>query len=273
MLLANDRNPERSAEEDTMRLAKKTAVITGGNSGIGLATARLFLAEGARVAITGRNEKTLREAAESLGSGVLILRGDVTDPVATEDVFRKAAESLGPIDIVFANAGSGGASKLGATTFTAFEDIVRANFTSAFFTAQAALPHLRDGGSIIFNGSVHAVLGAPGYSAYGGAKAAIRAMTRSLAAELAPRGIRVNQVTPGGTRTPIWASRAPTAEAMAALEAGFARMVPLGHMADAADIAHAALYLASDDARNVSGTEIVVDGGTTSSPLGAPIYR
>ena len=256
-----------------MRLANKTALITGGNSGIGLATARAFLAEGARVAVTGRNRETLDTAAAELGAGVLAVRADVTDVDAFERAVATIAETFGKIDIVFANAGVAGMSPLGQTTLFAFETIIRTNLTSVFFTVQAALPHLRDGASIILNGSVHAVMGAPGMSAYAATKAGVRAMTRNLAAELAPRGIRVNQVTPGATRTPIWANRAPTDDAMAALEVTIAKGVPLGRMVDAVDIANAALYLASDEAANVTAIEIVVDGGTIGAPRGAPIYR
>lgn len=257
----------------SMRLANKVALITGGNSGIGLATARLFQAEGARIAITGRNRETLAAAAGALGPGVVTLEADVTDVAAVERAFAKAAEALGKIDIVFANAGVGGASPLGQTTLADFEKIVRTNLTAVFFTVQAALPHLRKGASIILNGSVHAVMGVPGWSAYAATKGGVRSMTRNLAAELAPRGVRVNQVTPGGTKTPIWAAAAPNEKAMAALESQIARGVPLGRMGEADEIARAALYLASDDASNVTGTEIVVDGGATGAPHGAPIYR
>jgi NAD(P)-dependent dehydrogenase (short-subunit alcohol dehydrogenase family) len=256
-----------------MRLANKTALITGGNSGIGLATARLFLAEGARVAIVGRNKETLDAAASTLGTGVLALQVDVTDVDATERAVAEVAERLGKLDIVFANAGVGGASPLGQTSLASFEQIIRTNLTSVFFTVQAAFPHLNDGASIILNGSVHAVLGIPGWSAYAATKGGVRSMTRNLASELAPRGIRVNQVTPGGTKTPIWSAYAPTDDAMGALEKQIASSIPLGRMGLADEIAKAALYLASDDASNVTGTEIVVDGGATGAPAGAPIYR
>jgi NAD(P)-dependent dehydrogenase (short-subunit alcohol dehydrogenase family) len=256
-----------------MRLLNKTALITGGNSGIGLATARLFAAEGARVAIVGRNKETLDEASQALGGEALAIQADVTDVEAIEAAFAAAAARFGTLDVVFANAGVGGASPLGQTSLAAFEHIVRANLTAPFFTVQAALPHLRDRASIILNGSVHAVMGVPGWSAYAAAKGGVRSMTRNLASELAPRGIRVNQVTPGGTRTPIWDRLAPTDDARAALEARLSRSVPLGRMGEADEVARAVLYLASDDASNVTGTEIVVDGGTTGAPHGAPIFR
>lgn len=256
-----------------MRLKNKVAVITGGNSGIGLATARLFLAEGAKVVITGRNPQTLAAAAEELGGGVLALQADTTDIPAMEKAFAQAAEKLGKFDIVFANAGIGGETPVGQTTLEQFETIVRINFTGVFFTVQAALPHLNDGGSVILNGSVHAVLGIPGYSAYAGTKGAVRAMTRNLASELAPRGIRVNQVTPGATKTPIWDSRSATPDAKDALEAYLGSLSPLGRMSEADELAKAALYLASDDSVNVTAIEITVDGGAVNAPSGAKIFR
>jgi NAD(P)-dependent dehydrogenase (short-subunit alcohol dehydrogenase family) len=256
-----------------MRLAKKTALITGGNSGIGLATARLFLAEGARVAITGRNQKSLDAAASELGKGILAIQADVTDIEAIERAVAKAVEQFGKLDIVFANAGIAGATPVGQTSLASFDEIIRINLTGVFFTVQASAAHLNPGASIILNGSVHAVMGVPGWSAYAATKAGVRAMTRNLASEFAPRGIRVNQVTPGGTRTPIWSPQAPTDDAMAALEQWLTGTIPLGRLGEADEVAKAALYLASDDASNVTGAELVVDGGATGAPLGAPVYR
>lgn len=256
-----------------MRLANKTAFITGGSSGIGLATARIFLAEGARVAITGRNRKSLDEAVAALGSGVIAFQADVTDVPAMERAAAEAAKTLGKLDIVFANAGIVARTPLGETSLELFEEVLRTNLTGAFFTVQAAFPHLNERASIILNGSVHAVLGIPASAAYAAAKGGVRTMVRNLASDLAPRGIRVNQVTPGATRTPIWSSAAPTEEARVALEAQISRMIPMGHLAEADDIAKAALYLASDDSIYVTGTEIVVDGGATGLPSGAPAYR
>jgi NAD(P)-dependent dehydrogenase (short-subunit alcohol dehydrogenase family) len=255
-----------------MRLANKTALITGGSSGIGLATARVFLAEGARVAITGRNNTKLDAAVEALGADVLAIQADVTDVEAMEQALATTAERFGKVDILFANAGIGELSPLGRTSLETFEHIIRTNLTAVFFTVQTALPHLRDGASIILNGSIQAVLGIPGWSAYAAAKGGIRTLTRNLASELAPRGIRVNQVTPGGTKTSLWSPLAPTSDAMTALEAWIGRSTPLGRMSEADEIAKAALYLASDDASNVTATEIVVDGGTTNAPYGASIH-
>jgi NAD(P)-dependent dehydrogenase (short-subunit alcohol dehydrogenase family) len=257
----------------TKRLSGKSALITGGNSGIGLATARLFVAEGARVAITGRNQKTLDAAAAELGDGMLAIKADATDVESTERAVVAIAEKFGKLDILFANAGIGGATPVGQTSLVAFEEIVRINLTGVFFTVQAAAPYLNDGASIILNGSVHAVLGVPGWSAYAAAKAGVRAMTRNLASEFTPRRIRVNQVTPGGTKTPIWSPYAATPDDLTVLQNRIARGIPLGRLGEAEEVARAVLFLAADDASNVNGTEIVVDGGATGAPHGAPAYR
>jgi NAD(P)-dependent dehydrogenase (short-subunit alcohol dehydrogenase family) len=256
-----------------MKLANKVALITGGNSGIGFATARLFVAEGARVAITGRNPKTLQTAAKELGENVLTLQADVADVEATERVLDTVNKQWGNLDIVFANAGFHEITPIGQTSVERFERIVRTNLTGVFFTVQIAAPHLNEGASIILNGSVQAVLGIPGFTAYAAAKGGIRTMTRNLASEFAPRKVRVNQVTPGATRTPIWSLIVPTEEAEKELEQRVSRSIPLGRFSEADEVAKAVLYLASDDSASVSGTEIVVDGGATGAPLGAPIYR
>lgn len=256
-----------------MKLEGKTALITGGNSGIGLATARAFVAAGARVAITGRNSETLKAAQAELGEDVLALQADATDIESAKRAIEQVAETFGKIDIVFANAGIGGTTPVGGTSLEQFESILRTNLTAVFFTIQAADPHLTEGGSIILNGSVHAVLGAPGWSAYAATKAGIRAMTRNLASEYAPRRIRVNQVTPGATDTPIWDRLAPDAAAKQSLSDRINNSVPLQRFASPEEIANAALFLASDDSSYITGTEILLDGGSTSSPFGAPIYR
>ncbi len=256
-----------------MRLANKTALITGGNSGIGLATARLFVAEGAKVTITGRNKETLDEAAKELGPNAFAVAADATDVAATQAAIKQAAEKFGKLDILFANAGIPGDTPLGATSLEAFEKVIRTNITSVFFTVQSALPYLNDGASIILNGSVISVLGNPGYSAYAASKAGVRAMARVMASELSPRGIRVNVVAPGAARTPIWKGRAPTDDAFAALEKRIAMTTPLGRIAEADHIAKTVLFLASDDAAHVQSAEIFVDGGSTGSPAGAPIFR
>lgn len=151
---------------------EQDGLITGGNSGIGLATARLFVAEGARVAITGRNQRTLDAAREELGPNLLAIEADITDVEAIEKAVAKAADRLGKFDAVFANAGIGGTTPIGGTTLEAFDRVVRTDLTGVLFTVQAAAPHMNDGGAVILNGSVHAVLGMPEYSADAATKAA-----------------------------------------------------------------------------------------------------
>src|SRR3984957_14192557 len=264
-------NQER--QEITMRLAGKAALITGGNSGIGLTTARLFVAEGARVAITGRNQAKLEAAAKELGPNALAIVADAADIAETEKAAAQAAENVGKRDIVFANAGISGNSPVGGTSLEAFESVLKTNIPAVFFTVQAAVPHLSDGASIILNGSVISVLGNPGYAAYAASKAGVRAMARVMASELSPRGIRVNVVSPGGTSTPIWNRTAPTPDAIVALENHISKAIPLGRFGKPEEVAKTVLFLASDDASNIQSAEIFVDGGTTGSPAGAPIYR
>jgi NAD(P)-dependent dehydrogenase (short-subunit alcohol dehydrogenase family) len=261
--------------EASVRLTNKTALITGGNSGIGLATAKLFVAEGARVVITGRNKETLAAAAKELGPNALALVADATDIAATDAAIKQGADKFGKLDIVFANAGIAGAggTPLGSATLEAFEKVIRTNLTGVFFTVQSALPHLNDNASIILNGSVISVLGIPGYSAYGAAKAGVRAMARIMASELSPRGIRVNVVAPGAIRTPIWGAAVATPEAEKAFEKRIGLMTPLGRLGEPDHVAKTVLFLASDDSAHVQGQEIFVDGGAVASPSGAPIYR
>lgn len=256
-----------------MRLTGKTAFITGGNSGIGLATAKLFVAEGARVTITGRDQAKLDSAVAELGPNGFGVKADATDVAQIESAVAQAEKKFGKIDILFANAGIAGNTPLGGTTLAAFENVLRTNLTGVFFTVQAAVPHLNDNASVILNGSVISVLGNPGYSAYAATKAGVRAMARVMASELSPRGIRVNVVAPGGTRTPIWGPGIATPEAEKALEARISRSTPLGRMGEVDHIARTVLFLASDDAAHVQGQEIFVDGGATAAPAGAPIYR
>jgi NAD(P)-dependent dehydrogenase (short-subunit alcohol dehydrogenase family) len=259
--------------EYAMRLANKTALITGGNSGIGLATARLFVAEGAKVIITGRNQDTLRAAAKELGPNALAVAADATDVAATDAAIKQGVEKFGKLDIVFANAGIPGATPVGGTALAAFEQVIRTNLTAVFFTVQSALPYLNDGASIVLNGSVISVLGSPGYSAYAASKAGVRAMARVMVSELSPRNIRVNVIAPGAIRTPIWGAATATPEAEKAFEARIGRTTPLGRIGEPDHVAKTVLFLASDDAAHIQGQELFIDGGATSSPSGAPIYR
>jgi len=257
-----------------MRLEGKKALITGGNSGIGLATARLFVKEGAQVAITGRNQETLHAALAELGPQAIGFQGDITDPKSRKSIFKQIGEKFGKLDIVFANAGIPGTTPVGNTTEELFEQIISVNLTSVFFTVQDSLPFLNDGGSIVLNGSVIGTLGQPGYSAYAASKAGVRALARTLAADLSPRGIRVNAVAPGATKTPIWArggQRSP--EESGEIAKRLASVIALGRWGEADEIAKAVLFLASDDSSYVQGVELFVDGGLTGTPFGGPSGR
>jgi NAD(P)-dependent dehydrogenase (short-subunit alcohol dehydrogenase family) len=256
-----------------MELQGKTALITGGNSGIGLATAHLMLAQGARVAITGRDRAKLDEAATELGGNVLALQADLTDPAALESVSRAVGDAFGHLDILFANAGISGPTPLGKTTLEAFETILRTNLTSVFFTVQSLLPLMGDGGAIVLNGSVMREIASPGSAAYSATKAGVTGMAKVFAAELAPRGIRVNTVIPGATRTPIWTRGARAGATLDATEAHLAPRIPLGRLAEAEEVANAVVFLASPLASGMTAAEIVVDGGTIGAPSGGKIFR
>ncbi|SFI40526.1 NAD(P)-dependent dehydrogenase, short-chain alcohol dehydrogenase family [Paenibacillus sp. UNC496MF] len=253
------------------KLDGKAALITGGSSGIGLTTAKLFIAEGAKVAITGRNPATLSAAAAELGPNALAVQAEAADPAGMERAAAQTVEAFGRLDIVYANAGISSATPLGGTEVSVFENVLRINVTGSFVTVQAALPHLKEGASVILTGSTRATDGTPTRAAYAASKGAISSMARVFVAELSPRGIRVNTVVPGATRTPIW--NKSTAEETARLEAAQARTIPLNRMGDPDEIALAVLFLASDDSSFVQGAEITVDGGARSAPLGAPVYR
>src|SRR6201986_1112982 len=185
----------------TMKLTGNEALIKGGNSGIGLATARLFIAEGAEVAITGRDQKTLDEAVAELGSKAHGYRADVTVAEDRKKLFAKLDKDFGKLDIVFANAGIPGSTPTGTTDEAIFEKIVHTNLNGAFFTVNSAAPLMNDNGSMIFNGSVHSYLGQPGVAAYAATKGGLVSIARSIAADFAPRNIRVNVVAPGSIKT------------------------------------------------------------------------
>lgn len=256
-----------------MRLQDKTALITGGASGIGLAIARRFLAEGARVAITGRNRAALDAAVAGLGGEVLAIEADTTDAAATERAVAATVEKFGPIDVLVPNAGIGAPTPLDAADAGTFDAILRTNVTGVFFTIQAALPHLAAGASVVLIGSTAGAIGFPGFAAYAASKGAVRALSRAVAAELAPRGIRVNVVSPGAIRTPIWSGVAPSSDDRTALEALQARAIPQGRIGDPDEVANAVLFFASPESAHVQAAELFVDGGLTGTPMGAPIYR
>jgi NAD(P)-dependent dehydrogenase (short-subunit alcohol dehydrogenase family) len=254
-----------------MRLKNKIALITGGNSGIGLATARRFVAEGAQVIITGRDETTLYAAANELG--VTAIQSDVADSNARAALFQRIQKDFGRLDILFANAGIVKFGPIEETREEDFQTVLRTNVTAVFFTVQGALPFMSAGSSIILNGSMAATTGSAGIAAYAASKAGVRAMGRSLAGELSPRGIRVNVVVPGVIETPIWGRIPRSAEAAAKSSERLHGMIPLQRFGRAEEVADAVLFLASDEASYIQGTELVVDGGILGSPGAAPIFQ
>jgi len=253
-----------------MKLTGKKALITGGNSGIGLATARLFVAEGAEVAITGRDHETLDAAVAELGSNARGYRADVTVADDRKRLFADLAGDFGKLDIVFANAGIGGNTPAGATDEAVFENIVHTNLNGAFFTVNSAAPLLNDNASIIFNGSVQNYLGQAGSAAYAATKGGAVSMARAIAADLAPRNIRVNVVAPGATKTPIWrrgARASKSTERSAKLVDLFSSAIPLGRWGEPEEVAKAVLFLASDDSSYINAVELMVDVAMQTVPF------
>ena len=242
-----------------MRFAGKTVVVLGGNSGIGLAAARAFQAEGARVAITGRNKQTLAQLAAA--SGMLAVRSDISSVADTRAAMGRIAEQLHGIDVLFVNAGVGGFATVPEVTEEFWDNVHGVNLRGAFFAVQAALPHLRDGGSIVITGSIGALLALPGNAVYAAAKAGLRAVARILAAELLPRRIRVNVVSPGPTETEIFKRGASPAQ-IEAVRSSLGGAVPMKRMGEPEEVARAVLFLASSEASFINGVDLNVDGGT-----------
>ena len=248
-------------------------MITGGNSGIGLATARLFIAEGAQVVITGRDKATLDAASKELGRNLLAFQADVLDAGARELVFTTIKQQFGHLDIVFANAGIGETSSIADTSEELFNRVLQINLTGAFLTIKCALPLMQRGASIVVNGSIAELVGAPGAGHYAASKAGMHAMVRSMATELSPLGIRMNVVAPGPIKTAIGQRSSRPPEQVAAFIKKLELSVPLGRFGEAEEVAKVVLFLASDDSSYVHAAEIVVDGGISGAMFAAPAYR
>ena len=243
------------------KLDGKIAVITGGNSGIGLSTAQRFVQEGANVVIFGRNKARLDQAVETLGANAISVQGEVNNTEDLDRLFSITQDRFGKVDVLFANAG--------IAEFLPFEQVDEAHFDrlmgvdvkGAYFTAQRALPYLNDGASVLFTASVVNVKGLPGSSVYSATKAAVRSFARVLSVELAPRKIRVNVVSPGLTETPILSTGGLGDDEIAGFSAQVAGATPLGRLAEPVEIANVVTFLASEDASYVTGAEFAVDGG------------
>ena len=244
------------------RLEGKIALVTGGSSGIGLATARRFVDEGAHVVITGRRENELKDAAALIGKNVTAVVGDVSRLEDLDRLYAVVKEKHGHIDVLFANAGAGTVAPLAVATEAHFDQTFDVNVKGMFFTVQKALPLFKDGGSIILNSSVSNVLGLPGFTAYAASKAAVRNFARGWALELKDRKIRVNCMSPGAIDTPALATTTGlTAEQAEQAVAQFTTQIPMGRRGMPEEIAAAVVFLASDESSYITGIDLPVDGG------------
>jgi NAD(P)-dependent dehydrogenase (short-subunit alcohol dehydrogenase family) len=243
------------------RLEGKRALITGGTTGIGLETARQFLAEGARVAVTGTNPKTLEEAGRVLGGDALVLRVDAGDVEAQATLASRLKAEFGGIDAVFLNAGVGDFRPLEQWDAAGFDRSFAINVRGPFFLVQALLPLLSNPSSIVLNTSINAHIGMPNSSVYAATKAALLSLAKTLSGELAGRGIRVNAVSPGPVSTPLYGKLGLAPEQLDAMAKGILAQVKAGRFGDPVEIAKAVVFLASDETRFALGAELIVDGG------------
>lgn len=243
------------------KLSGKIAVITGGNSGIGLATAKLFHAEGAKVVISGRDQKTLDEAVKAIGGDTLAVKSDVSKLGDIDTLIEAARKKFGKIDVLFANAGIGQFLPIEQSTEQVFDSMFTINVKGMYFTIQKALPLMQHGGSIILNSSIAGVKGTTHATVYGATKAAVRSLARTLTTELIDRGIRVNAVSPGPISTPIWDRLGVPKEQLDAFAQQIIASVPMKRFGTSEEVAQTVLFLASTDSSYISGQEIFVDGG------------
>ncbi|GLU55212.1 short-chain dehydrogenase [Dyadobacter frigoris] len=245
------------------KLENKVAVVIGGNSGIGLATAKLFAAEGAMVTITGRNSRTVDQAVEEIGHNGLGLVSDISNLDNIDSQYKIVNESFGKIDVLVINAGVNFPAPLESVTEEIFDQISNINFKGVFFSVQRALTYLNDGASIILTSSTASEKGFANFAAYSATKAAVRSLARSFSAELLNRSIRVNVLSPGPVDTPIF-ERGESKEDAATTKDIMASLTPVKRLALPEEIASGFLYLASDDSKYMLGSELLLDGGVRS---------
>jgi len=243
------------------KLANKVAVVIGGNSGIGLATAELFAREGAKVAVTGRNKTTLDEAVETIGHSAVGIVSDVAVVKNIESQYGTIEKKIGKIDVLVVNAGVYLSGKSGDFTEEQFDEVSNINFKGVFFSVAKALPYLNDGASVILTSSTLAEMGIAGTAVYSATKNAVNTLAKVFSSELANRGIRVNVVSPGPIDTPIMKRGGGTQEQYENAKVALAGMTKAGRMGVSEEIAGAFLYLASDESRYVLGSELLIDGG------------
>lgn len=243
------------------RLHNKRALITGGTTGIGLATAREFLAEGARVAITGKNPATLDAASMQLGNNALVIHSDAADIPGQRAVADQIRSAFGQLDILFVNAGIVDMRSLDQWDEAAFDRSFAINFKGPFFLIQALLPVFSNPASIVLTTSVNAHIGMPNTTIYGASKAALLSLVRTLSGELIPRGIRVNAISPGPIATPLYGKLGLSQKDLDSVSAGLKTQVPVHRFGEASEVAKAVVYFASDESAFTVGSELVIDGG------------
>ncbi len=243
------------------RLKGKRALITGGTTGIGLETARQFLQEGARVAITGKNPATLEAARKELGPAVLVIDCDASDAAAQKEIASAIQKAFGGLDVLFANAGTVDMRPIEQIDEAAFDRSIALNLKGPFYLIQALLPVFANPASIVLNGSVNAHIGMPNTSLYAATKAALISLTRTLSGELISRGIRVNAVSPGPIATPLYSKLGFSDEQLKAVAASIQEQVPAGRFGNPGEIASAVVFLASDESAFTVGSELLIDGG------------
>jgi NAD(P)-dependent dehydrogenase (short-subunit alcohol dehydrogenase family) len=245
------------------RFTDKIVVITGGTSGIGLAAAKQFIKEGAKVVVTGRSPRSVGDAQNEIGANGVAIAADVTKSAELDALFQQVREKYGRIDVLYVNAGIAKLGSVAETTEDVFDDILNANFRGAFFTVQKALPLLPDGGSIVFTTSWFDEVGVAGTSAVSASKAALRNFARTLASELISRNIRVNTVSPGVIDTPLFGKLGLGESDARQLAQILRQQIPAKRFGKPEEVATAVAFLASDDASYITGVELVVDGGRT----------
>ena len=243
------------------KLEGKVAVVTGGNSGIGLATAQRFVAEGAFVFITGRRQAELDKAAKEIGPNAFPVQGDIAKMADLDRLYATVEREKGKIDILFANAGQAPMAPLGEITEEHFDAIFNLNVRGLLFTVQKALPYFNDGGSIILNASIVSVKGMPSFSVYSASKAAVRSFARTWSTDLKARKIRVNAVSPGMIPTPGYDTLGMSPEQIDQFVTSGTANIPAGRPGTPDEIAKPVVFLASDDSSYISGIELFVDGG------------
>ncbi len=243
------------------KLENKVAVITGANSGIGLATAKLYLKEGAKVVLSGRRQEALNEAAKELSGDFITVLADVSKASDNKTLIKKTVANYGKIDILFLNAGIAPPTPTTDITEEHYNHIFDINVKGPILAVKEALPHINNGGSILFTGSIVHQKGFDGLGVYSASKGALRSYARVLTSEVKSRGIRVNTIAPGPVATPIYGKMGLPEEVLEEMGKGFAQQVPLGRFAASEEIANAALFLASDEASYVNGIDLEVDGG------------